>query len=71
MLFELLLIATCSLLLFAFYKWATFNYDFFEKRNVKHLKPTFLVGNLGGVFMNRYTAIEFAQMLYQSFPDQQ
>lgn len=70
MLGELLLFAAISLLAFAFYKWATLNNDYFEKRNMKYMKPTFLVGNTAAIFTNKYTATEFVQILYQAFPDE-
>lgn len=70
MLGEVLLFAAVSLIAFAFYKWATLNNDYFLKRNLKYLKPKFLVGNTGGLFLNKYTAPEFAQKLYKAFPDE-
>lgn len=70
MLGEALLFAALSLIAFAFYKWATLNNDYFEKRNLKYMKPKFLVGNTGGLFLNKYTATGFAQKLYQAFPDE-
>lgn len=70
MLGELLLFAAISLLAFAFYKWATLNNDYFEKRKMKFMKPTFLVGNTAALFTYKYTATEFVQMLYQAFPDE-
>ncbi|KAG4072707.1 hypothetical protein HA402_001819 [Bradysia odoriphaga] len=57
------------LLAFAFYKWATKHHDYFEKRNIKYLKPTILLGSTGGSFFNKYSASEFAQLIYQAFPD--
>lgn len=70
MLGEFLLALAASLIAYAFYKWMTINHDFFEKRNIKHLKPKFLVGNSGGILLNKYTAPEFSLKLYQSFPDE-
>lgn len=70
MLGELILFAAISLLAFAFFKWATLNNDYFAKRQMKFLKPKFLVGNTSGLFFNRYTATSFAQKIYQSFPDE-
>lgn len=71
MLGELVLFASIGLLLYAFYKWATLNNDYFEKRQMKFMKPYFLVGNTAGMFLNKYTATEFSQMLYEAFPDEQ
>lgn len=71
MLGEVLLFAALSLIALAIYKWATLNNDYFDKRNLKYMKPRFLIGNTGGLFVNKYTAAEFAQKLYQAFPDEQ
>lgn len=65
---ELLLLVAISLITYAFYKWATINYDYFEKRNIKCMKPKFLVGNTGGFFLNKYTAHEFSLKIYNAFP---
>lgn len=70
MLGELLLSAAITLLAYAFYKWATINNDYFQRRNVKFMPPKFLVGNTGGLFSNRYTATEYAQMVYNAFPSE-
>lgn len=71
MLSELLLLAVIFLFSLAFYKWATLNNDYFERRKIKYLKPKFLVGNTGGILLNRYNAAEISQMIYQQFPDEQ
>lgn len=68
MLAGFLVFVAISLISFLFYKWATQNNDYFERRNVKYLKPTFLIGNIGGMFIR--TATEFAQTMYQAFPDE-
>lgn len=65
-----LIVAATSLFAFAFYIWATVNNDYFAKRNLKYSKPTFLVGNTLGLFLNKYTATEFSQKLYKAFPDE-
>lgn len=70
MVVELLIFAAISLFIIAFYKWATLNNDFFERRNLKYMKPTFLFGNTAGVFLEKYDAGEFSQMMYQAFPDE-
>lgn len=70
MLDGILLIAVIALIAFAFYKWATLNNDYFEKRNLKFMKPYFFVGNTGGTFANKYDAAEFTQMLYEAFTDE-
>lgn len=66
----LLLFAAIILLSYAFYKWATFNNDFFERQNIKYLKPRFLIGSIGDTFSGKYTAVEFAQKMYNAFPDE-
>lgn len=65
-----LIYAAIALFAYAFYKWATVNNDFFKKRNLKFIKPKFLVGNTGGFFLNMYTAPEYCDMLYQEFPNE-
>lgn len=67
---ELLLILSFSLILYAFYKWATINNDYFERRNIKYMKPKFLVGNTGGAYVKKYTGAEYATRLYQAFPNE-
>lgn len=70
MISELLLLVAIFLLSYTFYKWATLNNDFFEWRNIKYLKPKFLIGSTGGAFTATYTAVEFAEKLYNAFPDE-
>lgn len=65
-----LLLAAICLASYAFYKWATSNNDFFEKRNVEFMKPRFLFGNTGGLFFNKYDATEFADKIYKAFPNE-
>lgn len=57
-------------LLYVFYKWATVNNDYFVKRNIKHIKPTFLVGHTMGWLLRRYTPDEFMNWLYYYFPNE-
>ncbi|XP_055309672.1 probable cytochrome P450 9f2 [Sitodiplosis mosellana] len=66
----LLLLSAILLIVYAFYKWATLNNDYFERQNLKYMKPTFLVGNTGGAFANKYTPAEFLDMIFQAFPDE-
>ena len=54
-------------LIYAFYKWATVNKDYFSKRRIKQLEPTFLVGNTFGLFANRYDPTEFFDSIYYRF----
>lgn len=53
---------------YVFYKWATINDKYFADRNLKHLKPKFLVGNTFGLLMNRYAAFDFISSVYSRFP---
>lgn len=69
MLDEVPLFAAVCIFSYIFYKWAILNHDYFKKRNLKFMKPHFLVGNTGGMFTNKYTATDFSQMLYRAFPD--
>lgn len=55
---------------YAFYKWATINNNYFEKRNLKHLKPNFLFGNTIGLFMNRYRPADYINSIYNRFPNE-
>lgn len=70
MVYALLLALTVPVLAYAFYKWATKHKQYFKKRNLAHLKPHFLIGNNGGLFLNKYTAPEYFIELYNNFPDQ-
>ena len=70
MIVELLWVVAIALISYAFYKWATLNYDYFERRNVKYLKPMFLLGSTGDVILNKCTVVEFTQKLYQTFPNE-
>lgn len=54
--------------LYVLYKWITLNNDYFAKRNLPHLEPVFLVGNLIGLFANRYSPMDFLISIYNRFP---
>lgn len=54
--------------LYLLYKWITLNHDYFVKRNLPHLEPQFLIGNLVGLFANRYNPMEFFKDIYDKFP---
>lgn len=56
--------------IYAFYKWATANDKYFEQRNVKFVKPTFLIGNTGDLFFNRCSAAEYSKNIYNQFTDE-
>lgn len=70
MIADFILWSGIGLVLYAFYKWATINNDYFEKRGVNYVKPTFLVGSGGGfIFLRKYTLNEFVDQMYSSKPD--
>lgn len=54
--------------LYVLYKWITLNNDYFAKRKIPHLEPTFLLGNLVGLFANRYDPMDFLISVYKKFP---
>lgn len=62
-------LAIC-LFLYAIYKWVTQNNNYFKDRNIPHLKPQFIVGNTGGLFMNKYRANEYILNMYNKFPSE-
>lgn len=64
-LFYMLVIGT---LLYALYKWATANNDYFVKRKLKHLEPNFMFGNTTGLFLKRYTPADFIDSIYYRYP---
>lgn len=66
----LLLLVLLFTISFAFYKWATANDKYFQKRNVKYVEPTFLIGNTGDLFFNRCSAVAYTQKIYNEFPDE-
>lgn len=66
---ELLVYApVTAVTLYVLYKWITLNDDYFVKRNLPHLKPKFLIGNMFGFFTNRYNPMEFLISVYTEFP---
>lgn len=50
MLDNLLLPLGISLILYGIYKWITLNNDYFEKRGIQHMKPTFALGKCNKTF---------------------
>lgn len=63
-----LIVAGIALIGYGFYKWGTSNNDYFAKRNIKFIKPYFLVGSVGGFFIGKYSLNEFVTYTYNSFP---
>lgn len=56
-----LLLGIIGSLAYSFYKWVTLNNDYFEKRNIKYMKPKFLVGNIAELYSDN-TVIELASI---------
>lgn len=67
---ELLLCVAIALFTWAFYKWATINNEYFKRRGLKYMQPSFLVGNTAGMFFQKYDALEFGKFLYYAFPEE-
>lgn len=70
MLAEILLASGVALILYAIFKLATQDRDYFTKRGIKQMKPYLLFGNSGGFISKKYTAPEFAAMMYNAFPNE-
>lgn len=64
-----LLASTILLFIYAFYKWATANNDYFKKKGIPFAKPTFLVGNSGKLLFRKASAQENIIEQYNNFPD--
>lgn len=47
-----------AIIAFLFYKWATANYDFFEKRGIPFAKPVFLLGSNKHMFINKKSMMD-------------
>ena len=65
-------IATIAVVLAAikFYYWATLNNDYFEKYEIKFVKPQFLLGTTGTLFLKKYAPNVFYTQLYNKFPNE-
>lgn len=57
-------------ILYGIYKWSTHTYTYWAERNVKFIKPKFLVGNTGGLLFNRHILSEYISSIYNAFPDE-
>jgi cytochrome P450 family 9 len=51
-------IACVALILVLFYKWATANNDYFEKKGIAYKKPTFLIGTAGNMITQKMSTAE-------------
>lgn len=56
--------------LYVVYKWGTKNNDYFDKLNVRFIKPWFLLGNKNSLLMRKQNFIEFASDIYNAFPNE-
>lgn len=65
-----LLSTTMAFVLFELYKWATVNSDYFAKKKLKHLKPSFLLGNTAGLFLKQCNLPEFFDSIYNRYPNE-
>jgi cytochrome P450 family 9 len=63
---EVAVILTTGLIvcLYIAYRYITRNNDYFSRRNVPHIKPTFLFGNIGPVFMRKISMLDHVNKLY-------
>lgn len=65
----LILLGTgAGLIGYAFYKWVTANNDYFETRQMAYLKPTFLLGNLGGMMLKIHQMDDWCKWIYNCQP---
>lgn len=54
-----------ALVAYLFYKWATQNNDYFEKRGIPFSKPVFLFGSNINMFFNKLSLPEVAEKWYK------
>lgn len=67
---DVMLWIAISLILYGIYKYVTLNNDYFVKRGIVHMKPTFFFGNMASFLLRRVTIYEFANNIYTVFPRQ-
>lgn len=65
---ELLLSVAITLIAYAFYKFGAINNEYFPRRGIKSLKPTFFIGN--SLIFRKLTAVELANQIYTEFPSE-
>ncbi|XP_037040680.1 probable cytochrome P450 9f2 [Bradysia coprophila] len=66
---DFLVFTIIALFLYGIHKFVTLNNDYFRKRGVAHMKPTFLFGNMIP-FLFRRQWFKFAKTMYTAFPRQ-
>lgn len=59
-----------SVLILLVYKWIKKDNDYFIKRGIPALKPTFIFGNLGEFYTKQIGLIDSVKKLYNDFPDE-
>lgn len=64
----ILWLSVISLIAYSLYKWATQNNNYFAKRGIRHLKPTFFFGNTGKFFFQLIDTYQFVDHLYYAYP---
>ncbi|KAJ6640760.1 putative cytochrome P450 9f2 [Pseudolycoriella hygida] len=67
---DLLIWIAISLVLYGIYKYITINNDYFQKRGIVHIKPTFLFGTMASFILNRESVYDFSNNIYRKFPRQ-
>ncbi|KAG4075135.1 hypothetical protein HA402_006152 [Bradysia odoriphaga] len=67
---DFILWSVIVLVLYGIYKFVTLNNDYFQKRGIAHMKPTFFLGNMGPFLLRLQTPYEFANTMYRMFPRQ-
>jgi cytochrome P450 family 9 len=55
---------------YLFYKWATANNDYFEKREVAFIKPLFLIGSYSNLFVNKMSLSDVVRKWYNQVKDE-
>jgi hypothetical protein len=65
---NLLLWVALLLFLVAFYKWATQYNEYFSKKGLKNMEPTFLIGNSANLFTRKFAMCDLLVHFYQQFP---
>ena len=53
-----------------FYKWATANNDYFEKKDIAFSKPVFLLGANSNMFINKRSLPEAVETWYNEFKNE-
>jgi cytochrome P450 family 9 len=67
---DALLWTAIGLFVYAFYKWATANNDYFIKKGLKFAKPYFLLGSSTTFVTQHLSMPEYVSQLYNEFPNE-